>query len=244
MSKLLILILFLSPIALQAQTAAEIIESAEDQVKGKTSKGTFIMRVVTPEFTRELTMNAWWKGNEKALIEITAPPKEKGNKTLKIGNEMWNYLKNTDRVIKIPPSMMLQSWMGSDLTNDDIVRESKLTDDYSTRIMFEEKIAGDSCWKIELTPKPDVPVVWGKIYYWVRKQDTLPALVQYYDESGDKHRTMKFYDYQMMSGRKIPKKWKIIDNKKEGHYTLFIYEDVEFNIRIPDRIFTRRQLER
>jgi outer membrane lipoprotein-sorting protein len=247
MKKLVILLIFLIiaiPVHSEAPTPNEILDKAENAIKGETSKGTFTMKVVTPEFSREVQMESWWKGNEKALIIIKAPAKDKGNKTLKIGNEMWNYLKNTETTMKIPSSMMLQSWYGSDLTNQDIVRESELSEDYNIRLMFEEKIGGEMCWKLELKPKPDLPVVWGIIYYWVRQSDYLPALVQYYSEKGELIRTFKFRDFKMMAGRKIPSIWRIESNTKDGHYTEFIHDDVIFDVKIPDRIFSFRELEK
>jgi outer membrane lipoprotein-sorting protein len=225
-------------------TADEIVDKAEEAYKGETSVGVFTMKIVRPDYTRQVTMKAWNKGNEKALVVTKAPKKEAGNKLLKIGNELWQYLDNTETTMKLPASMMLNSWNGSDLTYDDMVRESNLVDDYDLSIMFEEKIAGEECWKIKLTPRPEAAVVWGKLYYWVRKSDYLPALVQYYGDDGKLKRTMKFYDISMMDGRKIPLRWKVIDEEDKGEYTLFIYKDVEFNVDIPDRIFSFRELER
>ena len=242
--KIIITFLLLFSYLSHAQTAYEIIKKAEDAIKGKTSEGTFVMKITAPDYERSLTMKAWWQGNEKSLIVITAPPKEAGNKTLKIGNEIWSYLKNTETTIKIPPSMMLSSWNGSDFTNDDLVRESKLVRDYNLKLMKEEKIAGEMCWKILLTPKPDAPVVWGKLYYWVRKKDFLPALVQYYDEKGNLHRTMKFSDYKIMGGRKIPCRMVLINNRKKNHKTELIYKDVKFDVKINPRIFSFRELEK
>ncbi|MCF8412410.1 MAG: outer membrane lipoprotein-sorting protein, partial [Melioribacteraceae bacterium] len=180
----LLLILFLPVINLYAQTANEIIARAENILKGESAHGTIEMEIVTPDYERTLKMESWWVGNEKALIVIEKPRREAGNKTLKIGNEMWNYLRNTETTIKIPPSMMLQSWNGSDFTNDDLVRESNLEDDYEQSIIADEEVDGEMCWKILLVPKPDAPVVWGKLHYWVRKSDYIPAVVEYYDEKG------------------------------------------------------------
>lgn len=245
MKKVMILFLFLAfSMQLKAFDPIEIIKKTENNFKGKSSKGTFTMKVVRPNFTREVKMKSWWKDDDKALIEIIEPQKEKGNKTLKIGNEIWNYLSQTETTIKIPPSMMLQSWNGSDLTNDDLVRESTMYEDYNIEFLYEEDIAGVNCWKFELTPKPNAPVVWGKVDYWVRKDDLLPAKIEYYDESGEKHRTMKFSSFKQMDGRKIPTVWKIINNRENNEYTEFIYNDVNFNARIQDRIFSFRELER
>ena len=226
------------------QDAKEIISKAENVIKGKTAHGTVEMTVVNPDFTRTLKMESWWQGNEKALIVIESPRREAGNKTLKIGNEMWNYLKNTETTIKIPPSMMLQSWNGSDFTNDDLVRESDLSDDYFQKITGEETIDGEKCWEIELKPKPDAPVVWGKLHYYVRKSDNLPARVVYFDENGKPVRRMEFGDVKMMGGRKLPAAWKMISLTKEGHHTEFKMLDMEFDIKLKDRIFSFRELER
>lgn len=227
-----------------SQTAEEIIRKSEDLLKGKTSKGTFLMRVVAPEYEREMKMDSWWIGNDKALIVVKTPKKEAGNKTLKIKNEMWSYLKNTETTIKIPPSMMLQSWNGSDFTNDDLVRESNLADDYYQKVVGIEPVQNEKCWKIEMTPKPDAPVVWGKLSYWVRQADYLAAKIEYYDERGRLMRTMAYSDYKVMGGRKLPTKWTMISNAKEGHRTEFNIVDVSFDVKISDRIFSFQELER
>ncbi len=227
-----------------AQPAEDIIKKAEDAIKGETSEGTFTMNIVTPEYRRSMTMKSWWVGNDKALVVILSPDKDKGNKTLKIKNELWSYLKNTETTMKLPTSMMLMSWNGSDLTNDDLVHESNLAKDYMSKVIKEEEIAGEKCWKIDLVPNPEAPVVWGRIYYWVREKDYLPALIQYYSEKGQLIRTMKFSDYKNMSGRFIPTEWIVESNTKPGHYTEFIYDQVKFDVKIPDRIFSFRELEK
>ena len=228
-----------------AQTADEIIERSENNMKGKTSRGTYEMNVVTPEYSRNMKMEYWWDGEEdRALIKTIAPRKEEGNKWLKIGNEMWNYLKTTETTIKIPPSMMLQSWNGSDFTNDDLARESSLNDDYTHAIIAEEELNGAECWKIASTPKPDAAVVWGRLYTWVRKGDYLPSVTQYYDEKGKLVRYMVYSDFKTMDGRKIPATWTMYNKVKKGHRTEFIIEDVDFDAAIPERVFSFRELER
>lgn len=227
-----------------SQTAREIIKKSEDIIKGESAHGVTEMTIVTPDYIRTLKMESWWVGNEKALIVIKAPNKEKGNKTLKIGNEMWNYLKTTETTIKIPPSMMLQSWNGSDFTNDDLARESSMIDDYEHKILLEEKINDELCWKIELTPKPNAPVVWGKIYYWVRKADYLPAVVQYFDEKGKMIRYMVFSDIKNFGKYKLPSQWTMYNKIEEGRHTTYKILEMEFNINIPDKIFSFQELEK
>ena len=245
MKKLILLIvILLTGNVLLAQSAEEIVKKAEDAIKGKTSRAEIEMIIETPDYTRDLKMDSWWVGNEKALIVTKAPVKERGNKTLKIKNEMWEYLKNTETTIKIPPSMMLQSWNGSDFSNDDLVRESNLSKDYNQKIIAEEMVSGENTWKIQLLPKPDAPVVWGKIYYWVIKKNFLPSVVQYFDEKGNMIRYLVYSDVKNFHGRKIPSKWVMHNNKKNGHSTIIIINDIEYGINIPDRIFSFRELER
>jgi outer membrane lipoprotein-sorting protein len=245
MSKLVLVIvaLLLSKL-IYAQSAEEIVKKAEDAVKGKTSHADIEMIIKTPDFNRDLEMESWWVGNEKALIVTKTPIKEKGNKTLKIGSEMWEYLKNTETTIKIPPSMMLQSWNGSDFTNDDLVRESNLSKDYNQNIIAEDQIGGQETWKVQLIPKPDAPVVWGKIYYWVIKKDYLPSIIQYFDEKGNMVRYLVYSDIKNFHGREVPSKWIMHNNKKEGHSTTILVHDIEYDINIPERLFSFQELER
>lgn len=246
MKKFMIFFLLLYPlVTIHSQTAEEIIQKAEDAVKGEnTAQGSFKMTIHTEDFTRQLVMESWWQGNKNSLIVTLSPTKEKGNKTLKIGNEMWQYLANTETTIKIPPSMMLQSWNGSNFTNDDLVRESNLAKDYTQKIIGDEKIDEKETWKILLTPKPDAPVVWGKLYYWVRKKDYLPALVQYFDEKGNMVRYLVYSDVKDFNGRKLPAKWTMYDKTKKDNYTQIEILSMDFNTKISARKFSFQELER
>ncbi len=241
---ILFLMLLLTSIKSYSQTAEEIINKAENDVKGKSSYGKIEMIITTPDYTRTLTMKTWWIGNKKALIVTEAPVKEAGNKTLKIGDQIWTYLRNTETTIKIPPSMMLQSWNGSDFTNDDLVRESNMVKDYDLKILSTEKVDNVECWKIQLLPKPDAPVVWGKIYYWVRMKDYLPSVLQYFNEKGKMVRYMVYSDIKDFHGRIMPAKWVMYNVAKKGHSTAIIVDDMHFNAKIPDRIFSYQELER
>jgi outer membrane lipoprotein-sorting protein len=229
---------------MNAQDAVDIVRRSENLLKGVNSKGKFRMTVETPDFKRTMEMDAWWSGNEKALIAITLPKREAGNKTLKVKNELWMYLRNTETTIKVPPSMMLQSWNGSDFTNDDLVRESSLPDDYTMRILMEEEIDSSLCWKIEMLPKPSAPVVWGKLIHWIRKKDLLPSRTEYYDEKGALMRTMLYTDIRQFGSRSIPSKWEMVNNVKPGHRTSFEYLEAQFDIKISDKVFSFRELEK
>ncbi len=227
-----------------AVNVEQIVQRSENAIRGKTSHALFEMTIVTPYYKRTLKLESWWVGTQKALIVVRAPRKEAGNKTLKIGNELWNYLRNTETVIKLPPSMLLQSWNGSDFTNDDLVRESSLVRDYQLTLLGEETIEGVNCWKIEGIPKPEAAVVWGKIRYWVRQNDGLPARVEFYDERGTLIRHLEYHEFQQMGNRKIPTRWRMVNDVKPGRYTEIRILDIEFDISIPSRIFSLRELER
>ena len=239
-----LLIMFFFASNIFSQTAEEIVKKAEDILKGKSAHGVLEMLIKTPDYERTLKMESWWIGNDKALIVIQSPRREAGNKTLKIKNEIWSYLKNTQTTIKIPPSMMLQSWNGSDFTNDDLVRESNLSKDYIQKVVGEENIDNEKCWKIELDPKPDAPVVWGKLYYWIRQIDYMPALVQYYDEKGKLIRYIKYSEIKQFGSRTMPSIWTMYNEIDEGHSTTIKILQMQMDINIPDRIFSFQELER
>lgn len=228
----------------EAQTAQEIVRRSEDLLKGKTSRGSFRMTIETPDFTRSMDMDSWWVGNDKALITITAPQREAGNKTLKVKNELWMYLRNTETTIKVPPSMMLQSWNGSDFTNDDLVRESSLADDYTMTLAGTETLEGAASWKLELHPKPNAPVVWGRIVTWVRKDGFIPLRAEYYDERGVRIRTMVYSNIRSSGGRTIPTTWTMVNEQKPGNRTTFQILSITFDLHISDRIFSFQELEK
>lgn len=221
----------------------KLVDAAEDMVKGETAHGTIEMTVNRPDFTRRMRMKSWWQGNEKALIVIEAPKKDAGNKTLKIGNEMWSYLDNTETTIKVPPSMMLQSWNGSDFTNDDLVRESDYAEDYEASIEGTKELDGVPCWRLLLRPKPEAPVVWGKLEYWISKRDTLPVRLEYYSEEGELKRHLVFSDVDKVGSRTIPTTWTMYDDTEENHRTTMKILEMQFDIPIRDSMFSKRELE-
>lgn len=238
------LLTLFSFLQITAQTAEEIVRRSEDLLKGTSSRGTFRMTITSPEYTRTMVMDSWWVGNEKALIAIKSPHREAGNKTLKVNNELWMYLRNTETTIKVPPSMMMQAWNGSDFTNDDLVRESDLVKDYFMRSDSGELIAGEMCWKIILTPKPDAPVVWGKIELFIRKKDFLPSVSTYFDEKGTPVRRLEYTNVKRFGNRTIPSTWIMQNLLKKGHHTEFTVIDAEFDLKIPERIFSFKELEK
>src|SRR5262245_8368854 len=176
----------------QEPSAQEIIDRVESALWGKTLQSQLTMTIATPRWTRTLELAAWIERPRRSYIRLLAPPKEAGIGSLRIGAEMWNYLPTIERTIKIPPSMMFQPWMGSDFTNDDLVKESSLLNDYVHRLVTVDTAADAPAWVIESTPKPDAAVVWGRIVTRVRRADSLPVREEFYDERGTLVRVMTF----------------------------------------------------
>ena len=202
------------------------------------------MTVRTPDWERTLEMDYWTVNPDKSFILITSPAKEAGTSTLRLKSNMWNYLPKVERVIKIPPSLMLQPWMGSDFTNDDLVKESSLVNDYTHKIVGEVVEGGDACYQVLATPKPDAPVVWGKLVLAIRKSDSLPRKEEFYDEKGKLRKVLTYEDIRNAGGRNYPMRWKMVSVTKPGHETVLVYSDLKFDQRIPNRIFTQRNMKR
>ncbi len=167
----LLMTFLMSGFITRAQDAKEIVQKANDLVMGKTSSGTTTMTIERPTWTRTVSMKTWSKENDYYLILITDPARDKGQVFLKRENDMWNWMPAISRMIKIPPSMMNQSWMGSDFTNDDLVKMNSIVEDYNHTIIAQETIGDFDCYKIELMPKENAAVVWGKLIMWVAKDE-------------------------------------------------------------------------
>jgi outer membrane lipoprotein-sorting protein len=218
-----------------------IIKEIDRLYRSKTSYSEIEMEIVTPNWQRTLAMYGWSEGMHKTFIRITAPKKEDGVATLRIGNEMWNYLPKTNKVIKIPPSMMMSSWMGSDFTNDDLVKEFSLFEDYTYALIRPEG-AADSLIYINCIPREDLPVVWGNIVFTVRKKDHLPVEARYYDEQGELMRVLEYKDIRDFGGRVIPATLIMIPKNKEGHRTVITYKKLEFDVPLEADVFSQRHL--
>jgi outer membrane lipoprotein-sorting protein len=189
-------------------------------------------------------MKSWSKGDKYFLIYITAPAKEKGQVFLKVDKEMWNYVPTISRMIKIPPSMMMQSWMGSDFTNDDLVKQSSIVVDYDHHLLAEETIRGKECYKLELIPHEDAAVVWGKIISWITKDGYDLWKSEYYDEEGELQNIENAYDIKDMGDRKIPTRMEIIPVDKEGQKTVLNIISTTFNKPIEDSFFSKQNMKK
>jgi hypothetical protein len=233
----------LVPFPAPAQTTArEIIDRVDRLWRGDSSRGRMEMEIHTEHWTRTLEMQVWSLGVDHSLVRVTSPAREEGTATLKAGQEVWNYLPRVDRTIKVPASLMMGSWMGSHFTNDDLVKESRIVDDYDFEIAFEGDREGVTVWEFTLTPKPEAPVVWGRIEEQVRQDDLMPTWVRYYDEDGALVRTLTFDDYTLMGDRMVPARMLVIPSDKPDESTAVIYHDLEFDIDIDEDFFSLRNL--
>lgn len=227
----------------RAQDALEIIKKVDQKMRGNYSYQEMEMKIVRPDWERAVTMKSWTKGTTYALILITSPAKEKGQVFLKRDKEMWNWVPSIERMIKIPPSMMMQSWMGSDFTNDDLVRESSIVIDYEHNYLGEEDINGITCWKLELNPKPEAPVVWGRIIAWVDKEYN-QLKVEYYDEDEFLVNIMNQSDIRQMDDREIPTHLEMIPADEEGKKTVINILSATFDDPIPENFFSQQNMQR
>ncbi len=226
------------------QNATEIVRKANNLAMGKTSQGINKMIVVRPDWKREVEMKIWSKGNDYYLILITAPAREKGQVFLKRKNEMWNWIPSINRMIKLPPSMMSQSWMGSDFTNDDLLKEASIVKDYTHKIIGTDTIGGYDCYKIELLPKPEAAVVWDKIITWIAKEKYYQLKTEFYDETGELVSTQLGLNIKKIGNRTLPSKLEMIPADKEGHKTIIELIDIIFDKKIPDSFFSLQNMKR
>lgn len=227
-----------------AQTSAEIIDRMEEVMRGESSEAEMTMTIERPRYTRDVSMKAWALGEDFSLILITAPARDQGTTFLKRQNEIWNYVPNIDRTIKMPPSMMSQSWMGSDFTNDDLIRESSTAEDYEHRILREEEYNGRDAWVLELIPKPDTPIVYGKVLMWVDKVHYIQLKVENYDQRDELANTIEFSDIGEMGGRTFPAKMTLTPADKPDQRTILEYQNLEFNVDISESFFTQQNMRR
>jgi outer membrane lipoprotein-sorting protein len=223
--------------------ALALARRTDQALKGRTQHARVALTVRTPEWQRTLEMESWYINPGRTFIRITAPAKEAGTATLRLGNDMWNYLPQVERIIRIPPSLMLQPWMGSDFTNDDLVKESSLVDDYTHRIEGERDVSGDRCYRLVATAKPDAPVVWGRLVVWVRTSDALPRREEYYDEHGALRKVLAFDDVREAGDRPYPMRWTMTPEARPGHESVLVFDAIDFDRALPARVFTQQNLK-
>lgn len=242
---IVVLILIPSMSIGQDLTPREIIRKADERFNGEeTSISLMAMTIVRPTWERTIEFKNWTSGRDYALTLITAPVRDKGQSFLKRSNEMWNWNPTISRLIKLPPSMMSQGWMGSDYTNDDILKESSVVNDYYHEITGEEEIDGRLCYRIKMVAKEDAAVIWGHQIRWIDKKDFLFMQSELYDEDGYLVRTEIGKDIKSMDGRLIPTHIELIPAEEEGHKTILGIREVTFNEPIQDSFFSQQNMKR
>ena len=221
-------------------TVRDLVRKVETQYQGDTSKATMSMKVVTETWSREMSMESWSEGRDKFLVRILAPKKDRGLISLKIDEDMWNYLPKIDRVMKIPSSLMGENWMGSHLTNDDLVKSNKIDELYDFELIGR---SGNNV-KVLCTPLPDAAVVWGSIVYTVDIERVIPVTIEYYDEDGELVRTMDFEQVTLISGRWVPLVMRIRPIETPEEMTEIVYDGIEFDIPLDKDLFSLTTLRR
>lgn len=248
---LILLTFFISlvfSLSLKAQgdeKAKEIVKKAHDITLGKTSKTTMTMHIIRPEWNRTVSMQSWSMGTDYYQIYIMSPARDKGQVFLKREKNMWNWIPSIGRMIKIPPSMMMSSWMGSDFNNDELMKESSLVKDYTHQFLAEEDIDGMLCYQIELTPLPSAPVVWGKVIMWISKEKVFALKSEFYDEDMKLINVQKSSKIKQFGDRELPSYMEMIPVTKEGHKTIMEITDAEYNVkRIDEKMFSQQMMKR
>ncbi len=223
--------------------AKALSRELDELYRSQSSRGLVSMTVTTPHYTRQLKMKIWSRSLEDTLIRIISPPKEKGTATLKRGNEMWNYLPKIRKTIRVPPSMMMGSWMGSDFTNDDLVKETTWEEDYHVSLV---KDPPPGLIGLIYQPKENAPVTWSRIAVSLDQKTHLPVTFEYYDEKERQARVMSFSEVKALGGRTIPARLTLtpLSEEKKGQQTILVYEELEFDLELPPDLFTLTNLRR
>ncbi|MFN1835425.1 outer membrane lipoprotein-sorting protein [Balneola sp. MJW-20] len=238
--------MLLSPVfnPLKAQSAEEVVRRSYEKMEGESSQARITMKIIRPDWQRSYTMKTWSKGEDFSMVLILSPARDEGTAFLMRENEIWNWLPGVNRTIKLPPSMMSQSWMGSDFSNNDLVRESSIIKDYTYRMLGDTLLSEGEAYMIEMIPKPDAPIVWSKVISYITKENDLYIRAEYYDEDDILIRLMTGKEIKEIGGRIIPTVMEMIPVEEEGNMTVVIYEDIDFNIDISERFFSIQNLKR
>ena len=228
----------------RAQDAQEIIKKMDDKLQGDSNKSEMKMSIVRPKYTRTIAFRNWSLGRDYFMTYVTAPSKDKGMVSMKYEKEMWSYTPSINRMIKLPPSMMSQGWMGSDYTNDDLVKQSSIVNDYVHTILTEESIDGRICYKIQMIPNNDANVVWGKITTWIDKEKYINLKSEYYDEEAFLVRTELGKEVKNFDGRELPSIMEIIPAEEPQNRTIMTIISIEFDVDIKENFFSQQNMKR
>jgi len=234
----------LNILSAQQITATEIVRKTDEKLNGETTGYSVMsMTIIRPAWQRTVEFRGWSMGDDYALTLITAPAREKGQTFLKRKNEMWSWNPSISRLIKLPPSMMSQGWMGSDYTNDDILRESSVVEDYTHTIDGEEEIFGRQCYKVKLLAKPDSDVLWGHQLWWIDNKEFIVLKAELYDEDGILVRTEYGKEMKILDGRFLPTVIELIPADSPGNMTVLKIIEMKFNVRMEESFFSQQNMK-
>jgi outer membrane lipoprotein-sorting protein len=218
-----------------------LLHHLDDLYRSSSSIARIEITVVNPRSTRSMRLKAWTRGEEEVLVLVEAPAREQGSATLRVGQNLWNWLPRISRTIRVPPAMMLSSWMGTDFTNDDLVKESSLLRDFDARV--ERRSESPPGWWLRLEAKPGAVGRWARIDLLVT-DERLPVEERHYDRKGRLARTMTFDEVRTLGGRRLPARMVLVPTDAEGQRTEMRYLDVAFDVKLPDETFSLSRLER
>lgn len=219
----------------------KLVKAAIDQWRGISSYGEVTMIIHRPDWQRKMTMTNWTRGDKDALIRFVAPVKDAGNGTLKLDNDMWMFTPKLNQVIKLPASMMTQSWMGSDFSYNDLAKSDQLITDFELTLISSEMVDGKFQYTIEAIPRPDAPVVWGKEIIIIR-DDNILLSEQFYDQAMVLVKEMKTLKIDSIGDRLYPVVMRITSFEDENHWTQIETSKAVFDIELPGFIFTQSNL--
>lgn len=229
-------------LGVNANNPDEWSKYVDKQMRGDRSKAELVMQITTPDWTRTLEIESDVEGKQLALSTIKSPAKEKGIRTLRVNNNMWNYFPKLKRKISVSSSMLLASWMGSDFTNDDILKASSMSEDYTHKFAEDKKIGNETYKVIENFAKSDSKVMWPKIVTYASKEDCLPRLHQYYDKENKLHRTLEFSQIEKHDGHLVPTHWEMKPEGNKNKKTVLNYKSIQFNVKFKNNHFSQQNL--
>jgi outer membrane lipoprotein-sorting protein len=237
------LLLALLPLNTMADSPApeDIIRKAMDHWRGVNSYGEMTMIIHRPDWERSMSMQAWTEGDKNSLVRVTAPARDAGNGTLLQDNNMWTYSPKINRVVKVPSSMMSQSWMGSDLSNKDISKSTDIIDQYEHSLLETKDMDGHQAWIIQSIPHEDAAVVWGK-EIWTIRDDYVLMEQQFWDQEEVLVKTFKTLEVREMGGRTVASIMRMQDVDKPNEWTEMRVDSNEFDVELPKNLFTLSNL--
>ncbi|OGW85424.1 MAG: hypothetical protein A3C35_03365 [Omnitrophica bacterium RIFCSPHIGHO2_02_FULL_46_11] len=232
-----------SPITLAATDPVKLLEQMDNVIRGASHDMTVTLDVKTKRWQRNYKIRVWMKGVDFAFARVLEPPKTAGQGFLRLKTRLWQYLPTAERTILIPPSLMLDHFLGSDFSNDDFVKLSYFPRDYKSKILGEEKMDGFKTYHLELLPHPDAPVTYGKLELWLRKTDAAPVRWDFYNEKMEHIRTLHYSEFRSFGKHAVPTVWRMENHKEPDRETTIKILEAQYDVEIADSLFTRKQLE-